>query len=808
MMHRIRRVAVVGAGTMGAAIAGHVANAGTPAYLLDVAPDQLAPDEEAAGLSLESPAVRSRVARAGVRRLLASRPPALFTPAVAELITPGNVADHLAWLGTADWIVEAVVERLDVKRRILAEIERVRRPDSIVSSNTSGIPLNLIAEGRSDNFRRHFLGTHFFNPPRSMMLLELIPTADTSPDVIARMRDVAERELGKRTVTSKDTPGFIATRLGAFSGMSTIRHALHHGYGIEEVDALTGTLVGRPRTATFRLADLTGLDLMVDVARNLHDALPADESRDELLPVDALGRLVAAGRLGNKAGAGFYARVERPGGRPAFHVVDLQALEYRPPRAPELPLVEAVGGIRDLGERLRAILAKADLGDRQASLVEAALLPTMAYAARRLPEISDDVVAVDNAIRWGFGHTLGPFQTWDALGVAPTVARMRRRGLAVAPWVEGLLASGRETFYRRDVGRIEAYSPSRRRHEPVRRDLDVIDLADLKGDGKTVASNASATLIDLGDGVLCLELHAKANTIGRDTVALVGRALDLVERDAWRAMLIGSQGNYFSAGVNLVELGGLTDSAESAGVDAFLAAAHDLLQRLRFSPKPVVAAPFGATMGLGLELCLACSAVCAHADSAMGLTETGLGLIPAGGGCKELVRRVVSPPLRTAGAEPLPYLRRLMRTIGQGKVSTSAAEARELGFLAEGDRIVLGRDRLLAEAKRLALEMAEAGYRPPTSSLTCYAAGRDALAALVIDLHQMHTGGYISDHEAAVGKELAGVLCGGDLSAPQWVDERYVLTLEREAIGRLLREPRTRQRIARFLQSGGPSRES
>lgn len=801
-MATIRRVAVLGAGTMGAAIAGHCANAGLSVDLLDLAPDRLTPEEEVAGLTLESPAVRNRIARAGFERLLASRPPALFTPSVADLITLGNFSDDLGRLGQADWIVEAVVERLDAKQRMLAQTEAVRRPGSVVSSNTSGIPLHLIAEGRSPDFRRHFLGTHFFNPPRSMKLLELIPTGDTEPEVLERMRTFAERVLGKRTVVCKDTPGFIANRVGTFSGMTTIRHALAHGLGIEEVDALTGPLIGRPRTATFRLADLAGLDVMVGVATNLYAALPDDESRDELQPPEPLKRLVAAGRLGNKTGAGFYKRVERPGARPAFHVVDLQTLEYRPPSTPDLPLAAEVGGIRDLGERLRAIMARAVAGDRQAALVEAALLPTLAYAARRIPEISDDIVAVDDAVRWGFGHALGPFQTWDALGVEPTARRMRYLGIAVAPWVDEMLAAGHATFYRREARDLQAYCPPRRRYEVVRRDPDYLDLRELEEAGKKVAGNADASLVDLGDGVLCLELHAKANAIGREAVALLGQAVDLLEGDTWRAMVIGNQGDYFSAGVNLAEVVAAAQSGSLAQVDAFLATSQDLLQRLRFAPKPVVAAPFGATMGLGLEVCFACAAICADADVAMGLTETGLGLIPAGGGCKELVRRIVSPPLRTSGADPLPYLRRVLETVGQAKVSTSAADARELGFLAESDRIVLGRDRLLAEAKRMALGMAEAGYRPPASSRTCYAAGRDALAALLIEIHQVRAGGYISDYDAYVAGRLAAVLCGGDLSRPQWVDERYLLAMERQAIGALLGEPKTQERIAHFLRTG------
>lgn len=802
----LRRVAVLGAGTMGAAIAAHCANAGLSVLLLDIAPDTLTPEETAKGLTLESAAVRNRIVRAGFDRMAKSRPASLYGASVAERLHTGNFTDNFDEIGDADWIIEAIIERLGPKQELMARVEAARKPGSIVSSNTSGIPLHQIAAGRSDDFRRHFLGTHFFNPPRYMKLLEIIPTAETDPVVVRQMRAFGERRLGKGTVRCKDTPNFIANRIGSYSGMTGMRYAFDNGFSIEEVDELTGPLIGRPKTASFRLADLAGVDIMVDVAENLYPAVPDDESRDEFRVPDVLTRMVAAGRRGNKTGAGFYKRIDGPGGTRAFHVIDRETLEYHPPQTPDIPLVAQANALRDLGARLRFIMERSDAGDRHARLVEATIVPTLAYTARRVPEISDRIVGIDDAMRWGFAQQLGPFETWDALGVAETAARMERAGITVAPWVTEMLASGNTAFYRAVDGRREAYNPVMKRYEPVARDPDHIDLAALKAAGRQIAGSKGASIIDLSDGVLCYELHTKANAVSQDAMETLHRALTMLDGDdAWRAMVIGNQGEYFSAGVDLREIGGIAQTNPDALV-GLLEEGHALVQRLRFSPKPVIAAPFGNTFGLGVELCLASAGVCAEGETYMGLVEAGVGLIPGGGGCKELVRRIVSPPMRGGGTDPLPYVRRVLETIGQAKVSTSAIEARELGYLGERDRIVLGRERLIAEAKRMALDLADAGYQPPIRGKSCYAAGQGTLASLIIGVHQFHVGGFLSNHDATLFKELAGVLCGGNLSAPQWVDEEHLLRLERESFLRLLQNPKTQERIAHMLQTGKPLR--
>lgn len=807
-MSTIARVVVLGAGTMGAGIAAHCANVGLEVSLLDIAPDTPTPDEEKRGLTLASPAVRNRIVRAGYDRMAKSRPASLANADAGKRIRVGNFADNFTWVGDADWIIEVIIERLGPKQALMARIEEARKPGSIVSSNTSGIPLHEIAAGRGADFKAHFLGTHFFNPPRYLKLLEVIPLPETDPTVVRQMKAFGENVLGKGVVICKDTPNFIANRFGSFDGMFGARWALDNGYTIEETDALTGPLLGRPNTATFRLADLAGIDIMAGVADNLYAAAPDDESREEFKTPSLVRRLVQEGRLGNKSGQGFYKQVSGPQGR-EFHVLDTDSpdLAYRPQRKVEEPIIAEAQRIGDLGERLRFIMAQADESDRGAKLIEMLTVPAIAYAARRVPEMSDDIVAIDDAIRWGFARQMGPFETWDALGVRPTVERMERLGATVPDWVRAMLAAGNESFYQERDGKRYAYHPGTGRYREIDRGADQLDLAALKATGKELVGTRTASLIDLGDGVLCLEVHSKANAIGSEAMGLLTRALDLLDTDgAWRALVIGNQGQFFAAGVDLKEVGAIAMGGDPQALYGFLRAGHELLQRVRFAPKPVVAAPFGQTLGLGVELSLAASAICAEGETYMGLVEVGVGLIPGGGGCKELVRRIVSPAARVVGADPLPALRRVFETIGQAKVSTSAAEARDLGFLAPSDRIVFGKERLIAEAKRFALDLADAGYHPPAREQSCYAAGIGGKATLLLGVRQFKVGGYISDYDAEIAAMLATVLCGGDLSQPQWVGEEYILELERQTFMRLLGNEKTQARMMHMLQTGKPLR--
>ena len=775
MTHDIRSVAVLGAGTMGAAIAAHAVNAGLAVDLLD----------------LDSEAIKG-----GFERMLAARPAALASPRLAERIRLGTFEEDFDRLAGADWVVEAIVERLEPKQELLARVEKTVGPGAVVSSNTSGLPLAIVAEGRSEDFRRRFCGTHFFNPPRYLKLVELIPTADTDPEVLERMRAFVERVLGKGAVVAKDTPNFIANRLGSFAGMHDVRYALEHGYSIEEVDALTGPLVGRPKTATFRLFDQVGLDVMVGVAGNLHELAPSDESRDVLGAPEPLTRMQEAGRLGNKTGGGFYRRGRRDG-QTVFDVLDLDTLEYRPAARPDLPIVAAARDHDDLGGRLRFLLAKAE-EDRGARYLRDTLLPSLAYAARRVPEIADSLVEVDHAVEWGFGYELGPFRTWDAIGVAGGVAAMEALGIEVPAWVTGMLAAGNESFYRDG----QVYSPLTRDYQPVPADPEVLDLDRLKAEGREVAGNASASLVDLGDGVLCFELHAPASAIDAAVVELGARALQELEGGDWAGLVIANQARNFCVGANLGEVGmaayqGLYDQVGEA-----VKGLQDVLMGFRFAARPVVAAPHGQTLGGGAEIVLAADRVVAALETYIGLVEVGVGIVPAGGGCKELLRRVVAPAVRAAPDTPvLPLVQRVFETIGLAKVAASAVEARELGFLTEHDVVVLDADHQLAAAKREVLDLADS-YGPPAREASVYAAGLPVLAALELGVQTLQWAGQAGEHDGVVARHLARVLCGGELSLGQWVTEQHVLDLEREAFLALLREPKTMERIQAFLTTG------
>jgi 3-hydroxyacyl-CoA dehydrogenase len=795
----IRRVAVLGAGTMGAAIAAHAANAGLAVDLLDMVPERLDPDEERRGLGLDDPAVRNRVVRAGFERMLAARPAALASPRLAGRIRLGNFEDHFDRVSAADWVVEAIIERLEPKQELFARVEKAAAADAIVSSNTSGIPLAQIAEGRSEGFRRRFLGTHFFNPPRYLKLVELIPTADTDPEVLERIRAFVERVLGKGAVIAKDTPNFIANRLGSFAGMHDLHYALEHGYGIEEVDALTGPLLGRPKTATFRLADQIGLDVMVGVAGNLYELAPDDERREVLPAPEPVRRMLEAGRLGTKAGGGFYRRGRRDG-QTVFDVIDLDTLEYRPAVEPDLPVIAAARERRDPAERLKFLLDKAD-EDRGARYVRDTVLPSLAYAAMRVPEIADSLVEVDRAVEWGFGHRAGPFRTWDAIGVAEGVERMEALGIEVAGWVRDMLAAGHRSFYRDG----QVYSPLTRDYQPVPTDPEALDLAALRA-GAEVAGNASASLVDLGDGVLCFELHPPANAIDAGVVEIGNRALQELERGPWVGLVIANQSHNFCVGANIGEVGmaayqGLYDQVGQA-----VRALQDLLMGFRYAAKPVVAAPHGQTLGGGAEIVMHADRVAAALETYIGLVEVGVGVIPAGGGCKELLRRLVSPAMRTADDAPaLPFVQRVFETIGLAKVATSAIEARELGFLDEDDVVVMNADHLLAAAKREVLDLAD-GYQPPTREASVYAAGLPTLAALEMGVQTLQWAGQASEYDGVIARHLARVLCGGELSQPQWVAEAHILELEREAFLALLHEPKTMERIQGLLTTGKPVR--
>ncbi len=800
MNYRINRVVVIGAGSIGSGIAAHVANAGIPVYLLDVVPDKLTAEEQARGLTLAAPSVRNRIANASLERLKKSSPPAFFTPSVAELITVGNLEDNFGWVAEGDWIVEAIIEELDTKRHLMARIDQARKSESIVSTSTSSLSISALAADTSDDFKAHFIGTHFFNPPRYLKLLELIPTEDSSPELVKFMQRFAEQRLGKGVVICKDTPHFIGNRLSSLSGAFAISYVLDHGYTVEEADEILGPLMGRPKTALFRLMDLTGLDVVTTLVRNLYDLIPHDESR-EILRHPKLFKLkeqlLERGWIGEKAGQGFYQKVKK-GGSTEILSLDLERLEYRPRREPEIASLKQAAEISSLPERLQFLIAQ---DDRAGRLVRHVLYHHLAYTSRRVPEISDDILSIDAAMRWGFSHELGPFELWDALGVKKTTEAMEAAGITVAPWVKEMLAQGHEKFYLYERGQLSYYDPATRSYRSAKTDPGIIILADRKAAGGVVRENKGASLIDLGDGVACLEFHTKMNTLDEDIVEMVREALAEVESN-FIGLVIGNQGEDFSVGANLAQLLYLIEAGAFDQIERRLRAVQDAMQAIRFSSSPIVAAPFGRTLGGGAEVAMAAARMVAAAETYLGLVEVGAGLIPAAGGCKELVRRNVSPVMKVPGVDPNPFLRQVLQLISTGKVSTSAAEAREWGLMASTDQIVMNGDRIIATAKHMVLELDAAGYTPPARGANCYAAGRRSVAALKSSVHQMLQGGFITQYEAKLAGKIAYVICGGDLTSAQWVSEQYLLDLEREAFLSLCGEAQTVERIRYLLNTG------
>ena len=810
MAYGINSVTVIGAGTMGAAIAGHLANAGVPVTLLDMVPTALTADEERAGLTLAHPKVRNRIVQGGFDRMVKARPNNLFTADVAKRITVGNLEDDFdRALAKSDWVIEVIVERPEPKQALMARIEAAAPAHAIISTNTSGIPIHIISEGRSAAFKQRFLGTHFFNPPRYLHLLEVIPTPDTDPAVVERMKGFGEQVLGKGVVICKDTPNFIANRMFSFIVSDLIEYTLENGYTVEEVDRLTGELIGRPKTGTFRLGDVVGIDVMALVNQNLYPMIPDDEDREILLAprTSAVLKLLMDNKLlGSKTGQGFYKTVTGPKGEKDFWSLDLKAAEQGKIDyvAPAKPRWESVGAVREkpIVDRLQS-LAVAD--DPAGELIWHTLAHTMAYASKRIPEMADRIADIDNAMKWGFGWKLGPFETWDRLGVAETVARMVGEGLAVAPWVKEMLDKGYKSFYMHQGPTPMVYCPINKGYIALERNNLTVKLDDLRFNDRPVAENESASLHNLGDGVLLLEFHSKMNALDAGIFTIMQKAIEKLHGNA-AGLVIANEGENFSVGANLFVMGMLAQAGQWQELEQVVKQGQDMLMALRTAPKPVIAAPFQRVLGGGVEVCLAADRILADAETYMGLVEVGVGIIPGWGGCKEMVRRNISPHMHATNVNPTPYLRQVFETIGFAKVSSSAVEARDLGFLAVSDQIVMNRDHQLGLAKQEVLTMNEHGYTPPAVKGNVYAAGRDVLASTRIEVYSMQAGGFISEHDAKIANKLAYTLCGGNLSTPTWMDEQYFLDLEREALLTLAGEAKTQERVWYMLQNGKPLR--
>lgn len=786
----IKKAGVIGAGTMGGGIAALLAGAGIPVVLLDI-PATDGKDRNAIVKSLWD-------------RQLKASPAALYSPDVAQMVKLGNTEDNLNELSDCDWIVEVIIEQLEPKQQLMARLEAIRKPDSIISSNTSGIPIGQICAGRSEDFRKHFLGTHFFNPPRYLKLLEVIPTPDTDPAVISFIKDIGARVLGKGVVVCKDRPGFIANRIGMYVAQARINYALQNGYSVEEVDTLTGPVIGNPKTATFRLADLVGLDVQYHVTRNQYNALTDDEERAIFSIPPILQKLVDAKALGNKSGQGFYKKTKSASGSTEFWVINMQSDEYAAPTNPDFALMLATKGA-DLGTRMRTIFDKfAD--ERGGKYIVETTLPILAYTARRVPEIADSIHEIDNAMRWGFNTEAGTFEMWDMIGVRRGVEMMKARNIAVASWVEDMLARGVESFYQMQNGvAVGVYDPNSGKYAKIERNTLNFIVKEHVGTPRELKRNASAALFDMGDGVLLYEFHSKGNTLD-DKMMEIGRAgLDLLERDEWRGMVIGSQQKDFCLGANI----GIFLASMAGGPAKLQEAAATLqnfLMDFRFARKPVVSAPYQRVLGGGAEVSMSTARTVAAAETYMGLVEVGVGIIPAGGGCKEMVRRNVSPHI-SEGVDGFPFLKNVFETIAFAKVSESAFIARQRGFLAPSDQIVLNADWQLGYAKQTVIDLADAGYvAPQRSAKSVYAMGARGKAILNNAIDGYRWGKMISNHDALIARKLAHILCGGDLTSPQWVTEDYILELEREAFASLLGETKTQERIAYMIKNGKPLR--
>ncbi len=817
-MKRIHKVAILGAGTMGARIAAQFANAGVPSYLFDIVP----PDAH-------GPA-RNKIAAAGLDAAKKSKPAAFMEPSVAKFVTVGNFEDDLNQLADVDWIIEAVVENLDIKRALLLKVEAVRRPGTIITTNTSGLPVGKISEGFSDDFRRAWFGTHFFNPPRYMRLLELIPTPQADPALIDAVAQFGDLSLGKGVVMAKDTPNFIGNRIGTFSVLNVMRLMQEMHLTIEDVDALTGHAVGWPKSATFRTIDLVGLDILGHVVSNMTSNV-RDERSDLRLP-DFFSAMLERHWLGDKTKGGFYKKSvgrapspANPAGEPERLALDWKTLEYHPRQKPKFAALDMAKNIEDTGSRIRMLLGlegSPQKADKAGAFLWAALTDLWTYSANRVPEISDSIVEIDRAMKLGFNWEMGPFELWDAAGVGATVARMKKEGKPVAPNVEKLLAAGQKSWYADDPKTASGrkyWTVETGTWKPIEVPAGVWSVAVAKKSNGVVKKNSGASLVDLGDGVACIEFHSKMNSLGADIISLIAQSLKPGgPGDNFDAFVITNDAANFSVGANLMLLLMSVQEEEWDDVDMVIRQFQGMTQAIKFSPKPVVAAPFGLCLGGGTEISLHAAARQPHAELYAGLVEVGVGLLPGGGGCKEMLLRAVDSAAASRGGtaalsgsqkdalagsvEMLEAMKKAFETIATAKVATSAHEARGLGFLCDSDRITMNRERVLSDAKARALELARSGYEPPVPRTDIPAPGENLLAALKMGVHLMRQGDFITDYEVKLGGKIAEVLCGGNVTPGTPVSEQYILDLEREGFKSLCGEKKTQERIQYTLKTG------
>lgn len=777
---------------MGSGIAAHLANIGIPSLLLDIVPRELTEDEKKKGLTIEDKIVRNRFSQTALQKLLKQKPAPLTSKENLSLIEAGNLEDDLTRLKDVDWIIEVVVENLAVKKQVFAKIDEVKKPGAIVSSNTSGISIEAMAEGRSEDFRKNFLGTHFFNPPRYLKLLEVIPTKDTDPEVLAFMKTFGEDVLGKGVVEAKDTPNFIANRIGTYGLLVTVREMLKGGYSVGEVDSVTGPLIGRPKSATFRTLDVVGLDTFVHVANNVYEQVEGAEK--EVFEVPAFMKsMLEKGWLGSKSGQGFFLKQGK-------EILELnpETLEYEARKklsAPSIDLAKQAKG----ADKLKALVYA---NDRAGQLLWSIFSPVLVYSAELAGVIADDIVAIDNAMKWGFGWNQGPFELWDSIGLEDSVKKMKAEGIEVPAWVQEMLNNGQTSFYKKENN--ETLYVSSGSYEATKVNTKVINLKGLKEKNGVIKKNSGASLIDLGDGVAALEFHSPNNAIGPDITQMINYAIEEVDRN-YKGLVIGNQGKNFCVGANLAMILMEAQDDNFFELEMVVRQFQQTMMNIKYSPKPVVAAPFGMTLGGGSEVCLPAAHIQASSESYMGLVEVGVGLIPGGGGNKELYIRHLNGLPNGVEKDLQKITNHVFETIAMAKVSTSAEEARTNNFLSKTDGISVNADHLLHDAKRAVLALADKGYQAPKRTKVPVV-GETGYATLLLGIESMLYSGYISEHDKKIAQKLAFVLAGGRVPFGTEVDEQYLLDLEREAFLSLVAEPKSQQRMQHMLLKGKPLR--
>ncbi|MFT4856709.1 MAG: 3-hydroxyacyl-CoA dehydrogenase [Algoriphagus sp.] len=800
MKRTIKKVAILGSGVMGSRIACHFANIGMQVLLLDIVPFELTDQEQKKGLTKESPLVRNRIVETALQTTLKTNPSAIYDKAFAARITTGNFDDDLPKIKEYDWVIEVVVERLDIKQQLFEKVEKYRKPGTLITSNTSGIPMHLMCEGRSEDFQVNFAGTHFFNPPRYLRLLEIIPGPKTDPSIIEFLMEYGDKFLGKETVLCKDTPAFIANRIGVYAIISGMHAIEKMGFGVSEVDKLTGPVIGRAKSATFRTMDVVGLDTTVNVANNLYKALPHDESRDKFKLPKIVEVLYNNKWFGDKTGQGYFKMIRHQDGTKELKELDFNTYEYKPVEKPKFKALEASKEIDDLKKRIKLLV---NFDDRAGEFYRASFYDLFKYCSHRIPEISDELYRIDQAVSAGFGWELGPFETWDAIGLRETVTKMEAAGEPAAKWVHEMLDAGHESFYKVDGGKKLYYDIPSKSFVEIPGIEDFIILDTLEAAGKKIWGNAGASVYDMGDEVIGLEFHSKMNSMGQEVIEGINTAISMAEK-SYKGLVIGNEGGNFSAGANLAMLYMFAGDQDYDEINMMIAQFQNTMLRARFSSVPVVVAPHNMALGGGCELSLHSDHIQAHAELYMGLVEVGVGLIPAGGGTKEMTLRFSNKIID--GDVEVNQLQEYFMNIATAKVSTSASEAKALGYLRKDDGISINRKRQLADAKSKVLELYATGYTQPLQQTDIKVLGKTSLALFEAGITGMRYGAYISAHDALIAKKLAWVMSGGDLSSPTLVSEQYLLDLEREAFLSLTGEKKTLERIHSILFKGKPLR--